>query len=412
MSKQAKKGLVPELRFPEFRKRGEWQEVPFNRVVTIHKGKGIAKVDITPDGKLPCIRYGELYTRYAEVIDEVFSRTAVDPADLFLSEAGDVIIPASGETKEDIATAACVLHDGVALGGDLNVLRSDINGPFLSYYINHSKRREIASIAQGHTVVHLYPQQLNALNLELPKPDEQQKIAACLFSVDALLAAEREKLEALRAHKKGLMQQLFPAEGKKVPELRFPGFKGEWAHRPLGEIGDVQMCKRIFAEETNEREGVPFYKIGTLGGKPDAFISQELFEEYKAKYNYPRPGEILITCSGTVGKCVVYDGADAYYQDSNIVWVDNPKEQVINPLLYYLLERKDWKELTSTTITRIYGSDLRAVSLWFPKSKKEQELIALCFTGLDEMTTVQAERVAALDQHKRGLMQGLFPTNG
>ena len=409
MSKQAKKGLVPELRFAAFRKRGGWEEVPFDRVVTIHKGKGIAKADISPTGKLPCIRYGELYTRYGEVIDEVFSRTDVDPDDLFLSEAGDVIIPASGETKEDIATAACVLRGGVALGSDLNVLRSDADGAFLSYYINYSKKRAIANVAQGDAVVHLYPHQLNKLTLTLPKPDEQQKIAACLSSADALLAAEREKLEALRAHKKGLMQQLFPAEGAKVPVLRFPGFGGEWEHRPLGDIGDVQMCKRIFAEETNESEGVPFYKIGTLGGQPDAFISRELFEEYKAKYNYPRLGEVLITCSGTVGKCLVYDGTDAYYQDSNIVWVDNPKEQVINRMLYYLLERKDWKELSSTTITRIYGSDLRAVPLWFPTSKKEQELVAGCLEAIDEMTAAQSEHIAALEQYKKGLVQGLFP---
>ena len=86
------------------------------------------------------------------------------------------------------------------------------------------------------------------------------------------------------------------------------------------------MCKRILASQTNTEEGIPFYKIGTIGNAPDAYISKELFDDYKTKYNYPHKGEVMITCAGTVGKCVVYDGKDAYYQDSNIVWIDNPGE--------------------------------------------------------------------------------------
>ena len=170
----------------------------------------------------------------------------------------------------------------------------------------------------------------------LPQLKEQQKIADCLSSIDELIAAQNQKLDILKAHKKGLLQQLFPAEGETLPRLRFPEFRdaSEWEEKKLGEIGDILMCKRIFAQETNDTEGVPFYKIGTLGSKPDAFISKNLFDEYKAKYNFPRKGEILITCSGTVGKCLPYDGNDAYYQDSNIVWIDNPSLVVRNEFLH------------------------------------------------------------------------------
>ena len=108
------------------------------------------------------------------------------------------------------------------------------------------------------------------------------------------------------------------------PNLRFPEFEGEWEERKLGQDCEILMCKRIFASQTTEDGDVPFYKIGTIGKTADTYISQELYEEYQEKYNLPQKGEVLITCSGTVGRCVVYDGKDAYFQDSNIVWINNP----------------------------------------------------------------------------------------
>jgi type I restriction enzyme S subunit len=134
----------------------------------------------------------------------------VSADNLLLSEANDVIVPSSGETKEDIAKASCVSVSGVALGSDLNIIRSPLNGVFLSYYLNGAKKKEIARVAQGDTVVHLYNTQLTKLAIRVPSSEEQQKIASGLSSLDALIAAQAEKLEALKDHKKGLMQDLFP----------------------------------------------------------------------------------------------------------------------------------------------------------------------------------------------------------
>lgn len=200
---------VPKLRFPEFRDKGGWEEKPFGKMATFSKGKGVSKSDISPNGKQPCIRYGELYTHYGETIETVNSYTDVPADELVLSEENDVIIPASGETKEDIATASCVLNSGIALGGDLNIIRSNLNGVFLSYYLNNIKKKKIAQLAQGISVVHLYPSQLQRLNINIPSMSEQQKIAACLTSIDELIANQAQKIEALKSHKKGLMQQLF-----------------------------------------------------------------------------------------------------------------------------------------------------------------------------------------------------------
>ena len=132
------------------------------------------------------------------------------------------------------------------------------------------------------------------------------------------------------------------------------------------------MCKRIMAAQTNTDSGVPFYKIGTIGGKADAYISKELFDEYKAKYPFPHKGEVIITCAGTVGKCIIYNGEDSYYQDSNIVWIDNPNEIISNDFLYHLLCKVNWSHLNSTTIVRIYNDDLRNLKLYSPQHDEQR----------------------------------------
>jgi type I restriction enzyme S subunit len=202
---------LPKLRFPEFRDAEEWEEKLLGEIATFAKGKGISKADISQNGSLPCIRYGELYTHYAETINSVISYTNVSPDDLVLSQANDVIIPASGETQIDIATASCVMQSGVALGGDLNIIRVNMNGVFLSYYLNNAKKKAISELAQGISVVHLYPSQLKTLSINVPGLLEQQKIADCLSSIDKLISAQAQKLDALKCHKWGLIQQLFPA---------------------------------------------------------------------------------------------------------------------------------------------------------------------------------------------------------
>ena len=155
-----------------------------------------------------------------------------------------------------------------------------------------------------------------------------------------MINLQTQKLDAIKAHKKGLMQQLFPREGETTPRLRFPDFRdaGEWEEIELGSIGNVLMCKRVMKHKTSEKGDIPFYKIGTFGKKADAFINKELYEFYKSKYPYPKTGDILISASGTIGRLVVYDGLPAYFQDSNIVWMDNDESVVINSFLFYCLE--------------------------------------------------------------------------
>ena len=192
-----------------------------------------------------------------------------------------------------------------------------------------------------------------------------------------------------------------------VPNLRFPEFEGEWEKCKLGDACNVFMCKRILATQTNTEGGVPFYKIRTIGGTPDAYISKELFDDYKTKYNYPHKGEVMITCAGTVGKCVIYDGKDAYYQDSNIVWIDNPSQYIGNGFLYHLLANVDWRKLNSTTIIRIYNDDLRNLKLSYPQIE-EQKKISRLLSLLDERISTQNKIIEKLESLIKGIRNDVF----
>ena len=196
-----------------------------------------------------------------------------------------------------------------------------------------------------------------------------------------------------------------------VPNLRFKEFQGEWEKCKLGDLCNVLMCKRILASQTNTEEGVPFYKIGTIGNAPDAYISKELFDDYKAKYNYPHKGEVMITCAGTVGKCVIYDGKDAYYQDSNIVWIDNPSQCISNSFLYHLLAKVDWRKLNSTTIIRIYNDDLRNLKLNYPQIEEQQKISRL-LSLIDERIATQNKIIEDLKKLKSAISHILFSSKG
>ena len=170
------------------------------------------------------------------------------------------------------------------------------------------------------------------------------------------------------------------------------------------------MCKRILASQTNTEEGVPFYKIGTIGNAHDAYISKELFDDYKTKYNYPHKGEVMITCAGTVGKCVIYDGKDAYYQDSNIVWIDNPSQCISNSFLYHLLAKVDWRKLNSTTIIRIYNDDLRNLKLSYPQIEEQQKISRL-LSFLDERIATQNKIIEDLKKLKSAIIEIEYTPN-
>ena len=196
---------VPPLRFPEFTE--EWKAEQLDNIATLSKGIGISKEQLSEDGE-PCILYGELYTKYkSEIIKQVESKTDINGSKLKRSKANDVIIPCSGETAVDIATARCVPFDNILFGGDLNVISlHQYDGAFMSYQLNGKRKYDIARVAQGVSIVHLYGEHLKAIKTYNPTLPEQQKIAKLLSLLDDRIDTQNKIIEKLQSLIKGIAQ--------------------------------------------------------------------------------------------------------------------------------------------------------------------------------------------------------------
>ena len=197
---------VPTLRFPNY--NGEWCASPMDKVCTFHKGYGISKENLSSEG-VPCVLYGELYTTYKTAIAKhIRSKTKLEPTTLFHSERNDVIIPCSGETAEDIATSVCIPYDDVLLGGDLTVIRSELDGAFLSNQINSVRKYDIARVAQGKSIVHLQADELKKIIIAYPSKEEQQKIACFIDKLDDRIECQNKIISDLKVLKKELMDYI------------------------------------------------------------------------------------------------------------------------------------------------------------------------------------------------------------
>lgn len=195
-----------------------------------------------------------------------------------------------------------------------------------------------------------------------------------------------------------------------TPNIRFKGFSDEWEKRKFGELGSIAMCKRIFKEQTSLEGDVPFYKIGTFGGKPDAFISRELYEEYKEKFQYPKIGDMLISASGTIGRTVEYNGEDAYFQDSNIVWFKHD-ERVNNSFLKCVYAFVKWSGIEGSTIKRLYNDNFLKTEFWMP-TVAEQKKMGGYFANLDQLITLQQRKCNETKELKKFMLQKMFPKKG
>ena len=239
----------------------------------------------------------------------------------------------------------------------------------------------------------------------VPSLDEQRAIGTAIDSIDNLITLHQRKFEKLVQLKKSMLDKMFPKPGERFPEIRFAGFTDPWEQRKLGEFGSVAMCKRIYKEQTSEQGDVPFFKIGTFGTNPDAFISNELFEYFKRTYPYPTPGTLLISAAGSIGRVVEYQGEKAYFQDSNIVWLEHD-HRLNDMFLKPLYSQIEWG-LEGSTIKRLYNKDLLSAEVTIPGSGEQKE-IGRFFAKLDDLITLHQRKLELLRNTKKSLLDRMF----
>ena len=245
--------------------------------------------------------------------------------------------------------------------------------------------------------------------LPIPKLKEQEQIGQYFNELDNLITLHQRKCDETKKLKKFMLQKMFPKKDAKKPEIRFAGFTDDWEQRKFGDIGSIAMCKRIFKEQTSDEGEVPFYKIGTFGVEPDAFISKELFDEYKTKYPYPNKGDILISASGSIGRTVEFTGKDEYFQDSNIVWLKHGNE-IDNSFLKVLYSIVEWS-CEGSTIKRLYNDNFLKTEFMLPQID-EQIKLGTYFSNLDNLITLHQRKCDELKEFKKYMLQNMFPQKG
>lgn len=400
----SEKSLTPQIRFKGFTEA--WEQRKLGDIAAFSKGQGFSKSNLTDSG-FPVILYGRLYTNYETQICKVDTFVKNSSCGV-LSKGGEVIVPASGETAEDIAVASHVSLPGILLGGDLNVVtpKDNLDSNFLALFITFGNAHvELSKRAQGKSVVHVRNGDLSQLNIKYPTQSEQILISNLFIKNDNLITLHQRKLDAIKKIKSALLEKMFPKDGSDIPEIRFTGFTEAWEQRKLGDYGLVQMCRRIYKDQTSEIGDVPFFKIGTFGSQPDAFISRSLFQDYRKQYPFPSVGTPLISAAGSIGRTVIYQGEEAYFQDSNIVWLDN-NEKLNNVFLNSLYKKIDWK-LEGSTIKRLYNKDILNAEVCVP-STLEQCQVGSFFAHLDSLITLHQRKLDALKKIKSALLEKMF----
>ena len=280
----------------------------------------------------------------------------------------------------------------------------NITAKYFYYVFSSHFYKRIKSMSAKTSVDSVRMDMITDMKILLPCLEEQQKIADFLSTVDEVIAQSKAEVQNLEQQKKAAMQKIFSQE------VRFKREDGTdypvWKNTSLGKIGDVAMCKRILKEQTSENGDVPFFKISTFGGTPDAYISYQLFDDFKQIYRFPQKGAILISAAGTIGKTVRYNGEDAYYQDSNIVWLEHD-DSVVDDFLYQFYQQVSWEGLEGSTIKRLYNKNLLETPISLP-CLEEQQKIADFLSAYDEAIRCAKQELDKWKELKKGLLQQMF----
>ena len=335
----------------------EWK--PLGEIVKIKTGALINKNTIQNNpGVYPVINSGKEPLGYIK-----YWNTECDPI---------------GITTRGAGVGSVTWQEGRYFRGNLNysVTIKDNKKLLVRYlfYSLTSQQKDIQNLATYSGIPALNAAELKKLRVPVPPLSVQKEIVRIL---DAFTAHTAELTAELNERKKQYNYY-------RDKLLTFSDEEVEW--KTLGDIGEVRMCKRILKHQTSENGDVPFYKIGTFGKRPDAYISRELFNDYKKKYNYPKIGEVLISASGTIGRTVIFDGSDAYFQDSNIVWIENDESQVLNKYLFYYYKIAKWGASEGGTIARLYNDNLRKVAIPIPTLAEQQRIVDI-LDKFDALTT-------------------------
>ena len=408
MSKPQKKALVPALRFPEFREAGKWENTLLGKLGDFTGGGTPTKSNNSYwRGSIPWVSSSDIHEEsiHEFSISRYITEEAInDSATKLIPENSILLVSRVGVGKLAISkNSICTSQDFT----NFTPVRDDLI--FLGYYLK-SRTKSLLGYSQGMAIKGFTKDDISNLAVSIPSVTEQQKIADCLSSLDDLITAQTQKLTALKAHKKGLMQQLFPAEGETVPKLRFPEFRdgGEWEEKTLEQVARYENGKAHEQDIDEEGEYIVVNSkfISTEGEVKKFSHSANLLAE---------KDDILMVLSDipngrAIAKCFYVDKDDTYTVNQRICKLT--AKDTVSTMLFYILDRNayflDFDD--GVKQTNLKKDDVLNCPILLPKDKTEQQKIVDCLSSVDELITAQSQKIEALKSHKKGLMQQLFPS--
>lgn len=385
------------MRFPEF--TDEWKECELKDIAIFSKGAGISKDQLSETGE-SCILYGELYTKYkSEVISNVISKTDIENSNLVWSKANDVIIPSSGETAIDISTARCVPYDNILLGGDLNIIRlKDQDGRFFSYQLNGVRKLDIAQIAQGVSVVHLYGESLKRLKVRYPSKSEQEKISSLLSVLDERIETQNRIIKELKLYRNALIFRLLTPKDK-------------WIRLSIGDVAHVIGGG---TPDTNIEDywngNIQWFTPSEIGKEKyvtesERTLTQNGLDNSSAKI-LP-PNTILLSTRATIGECSIAKQECCTNQGFQSLIAN----KVTPEFLYYLIQTKK-KDLLSkasgSTFAEISANEVRKIHICIPSTQEEQKAIVQPLSAYDEKIETECKILHLYELQKQYLLGQMF----
>nr|WP_240185235.1 restriction endonuclease subunit S [Enterococcus faecalis] len=399
---------APRLRFRGFQE--DWELCKLGRMASFSKGNGYSKADLIEEGH-PLILYGRLYTKYETIIESVDTFAKLQDKSI-LSKGGEVIVPSSGESAEDISRASVVDVAGVVLGGDLNIIKtnSELNPTFLALTIsNGSQQKEMSKRAQGKSIVHLHNSDLKEINLLYPKIEEQIYIGLFFKKLEDTINLHQRELDQLKELKKAYLQLMFPVKDERVPKLRFADFEGEW-----------EQCKFFdMWEKSSDRNKELKYSskdvlsVAKMTKNP---VERNSSDEYMKTYNILHYGDIAFEGNKSkdysFGRFVLNNLQDGIVSHVFIVFKPKVKMDIDFMKVYinneYFMKHHLVKATTKTLMmTTLNVQDMNKQKLRIP-SLNEQERIGKFFKELDHAITLHQNKLTQLKSLKKSYLQNMF----
>lgn len=391
------KSKVPQIRFKGF--SGEWNNENLGKLANFSKGQGYSKNDLVEDGK-PIILYGRLYTKYQAVISKVDTYVK-EQQNSILSKGNEVVVPASGETAEDIARASAIKTPNLLIGGDLNIIypNNEIDNSFLALNISNGRtQKNLSKKAQGKSVVHLRNNDLKEIDLFYPYKDEQIKISNYFQQLDILIEQKEKKYQKLKQFKKAMLDKMFPKNGADTPEIRFKGFSGKWEEKSLEEIVDRYDNLRIPISASNRIAGdTPYYGANGI-------------QDYVQGFTHD--GEFILVAEDGANDLKNYP---VQYVNGKI-WVNNhahvlqaKKDISSNKFLKYSISKINIEPfLVGGGRAKLNANIMMKINIYVPLELQEQEKIGNYFQKLDSQIDLQQKELEKLKNIKKASLAKMF----